>query len=74
MSAAGLLQHISCVYHSRLHSDGQGFRKLFYNQPLLFMGQCHLDNIETGSIPGITEEYEKIPEKETSGHAENAGR
>ena len=25
---------------------------------------------KTGSIPGITEEYEKIPEKETKGHAE----
>ena len=25
---------------------------------------------KTGSIPRITEEYEKIPEKETSGHAE----
>ena len=25
---------------------------------------------KTGSIPGITEEYERIPEKETSGHAE----
>lgn len=26
----------------------------------------------TGSIPSITEEYEKIPEKETAGHAEFA--
>ncbi len=25
---------------------------------------------KTGSIPGITEEYEKIPEKRTAGHAE----
>lgn len=25
---------------------------------------------KTGSIPSITEEYEKIPEKETAGHAE----
>ncbi len=25
---------------------------------------------KTGGIPGITEEYEKIPDKETSGHAE----
>lgn len=25
---------------------------------------------KTGSIPGIAEEYERIPEKETSGHAE----
>lgn len=33
-------------------------------------GWEYLIRYKTGSIPGITEEYEKIPEKETSGHAE----
>ena len=27
MSVAGLLQHISCVYHSRIHGAGPVFRK-----------------------------------------------
>lgn len=47
---------------------------LYASEPV--MDICHENHWEyiirykTGSIPSITEEYEKIPEKEKSGHAE----
>lgn len=47
---------------------------LYASEPV--MGTCRghgwdfIIRYKTGSIPGITEEYEKIPEKGTAGHAE----
>ncbi len=47
---------------------------LYASEPVMDIcrdnGWEYIIRYKAGSIPGITEEYEKIPEKETSGHAE----
>ena len=47
---------------------------LYASEPVMDIcqgnGWEYIIRYKTGSIPSITEEYEKIPEKETSGHAE----
>ena len=48
---------------------------LYASEPVMDIcqgnGWEYIIRYKTGSIPSITEEYEKIPEKETSGHADH---